>query len=491
VNDKDSVRTAAYSPDMRLLFALLAFLLLAAPPRVSVGEVLECDGARCAPADLQWLKLQGREAVLRRTVTVRPAATPLERPLMVRLVAMASAEVRWNGIVIGRNGIPGADAAREVPGRFVASFVVPPQLVRPGENVVEARLSAHHLWLPVRRAVHLFSVGPYESEALPGLADYLPALLALGALAGACIYFTVAWASDRDRRALLLATIAATAMAQLLAEVSRAFVAYSYPWHLARVTGVAILAATTAILVAAYAARRFAPEWRRAILPGTAAAAAASVVLVPYYDLKAISAIAAGAVALGLCAVRGRRRPGAKAALAAALAVPALFAWQLTGFLDRGWFLLVAAMLVALVAEQVSSLRRARAERDDETRRAAALAERLVRAEREGEPIVTLKDGTRIRRVAESDIVYIRAADDYCEVLLADGQTVLVTTTLARLLETLPPRFVRVHKSYAVNRARVAAAAPKAGGGRELQMSDGTRVPVGRSYAAAVRAAIS
>jgi len=478
---------------MRPLLALLALLLLAAadPPRVSVGQILECVQSRCSAVDLQWFSLQGRQARLVRTVTVRPAATQLERPLMVRLVAMASAEVRWNGVVLGRNGVPGKDAASEEPGRFVASFVVPPQLVRPGDNLVEARLSAHHLWLPVRRAVHAFSVGPYESEELPGLADYLPALLALGALAGACFYFAVAWASDRDRSAGLLALIAATAMAQLVAEVSRAFVAYSYPWHLARVSAVALLAALAAVTVAAYAARRFAPEWRRPVVLGTAAAAALSVVFIPYYDLKAISAIAAAAAALGVCAVRGRRRRGAKMALAAALAVPALLAWQLTGFLDRGWFLLVAAMLVALVAEQVSSLRRARAERDRETSRAAALTERLARAERDGEPIVALKDGTRTRRVAESDILYVRAADDYCEAMLADGQAVLVTTTLARFLKTLPPRFVRVHKSYAVNRAHVAAVAPKPGGGRELWLSDGARVPVGRSYAATVLASLN
>lgn len=477
---------------MRLLLALLAVLLLAAaPPRVSVGDVLECSRTECAAVDLQWFSLRGREALLVRRIAVRPDAMPLERPLMVRLVAMASAEVRWNGILIGRNGAPGADAASEVPGRFVASFVVPPRLVRLGDNVLEARLSAHHLWLPVRRAVHIFSVGPYESEELPGLADYLPALLALGALAGACIYFAVAWASDRDRKSGLLALIAAAAMGQLVAEVSRAFVAYSYPWHLARVTAIALLAAAAAVLIAAYAARRFAPEWRRAVVLGTAVAASASVFLIPYYDLKAVSAIATGAVALGLCAIRGRRSPGAKAALAAALAVPALFAWQLTAFLDRGWFLLAATVLVALVAEQVSSLRRARAERDDEIRRAAALSERLARAEREGEPIVALKDGTRTRRVAESDIVYVRAADDYCEVVLADRQTVLVTTTLARFLETLPPRFLRVHKSYAVNRARVTAVSPRPGGGRELVMSDGVRVPVGRSYAEAALASLS
>lgn len=476
---------------MRPLLALFALLLMAAAPPVSVGPERECQGSACAPADLQWLDLQGRETVLTRTVTVRADALPLQRPLMVRLVAMASAEVRWNGVLIGRNGMPGPDAAGEIPGRFVASFVVPAQLVRPGPNVVEAHLSAHHLWLPVRRTVHAFSVGPYESEELPGLPDYLPALLALGALLGACFYFGVAWRSDRDRGSALLALVAGTAMLQLLAEVSRVFIAYSYPWHLARVAAIALFAAATSILIAAYAARRFAPEWRRSVPLATAGAAAISLFAVPYYDLKAISAIAAGAAALGACAVRGRRRRGARIALAAAVAMPLLFAWQLTDFLDRAWFLLVAAMMVVLVAEQVQALRRARSERDSEARRAAALAERLAKAEREGEPILGLKDGTRTHRVAESDILFIRAADDYCEAVLRDGRIALVTMTLSRLLATLPERFVRVHKSYAVNRAHVASIGPRAGGGRVLRLSEGSEVPVGRSYAERVAAALS
>lgn len=488
MNDKDSRDAPDYRSIVRSLLAFLGLLLVAAAPVVSVSPERECEGSVCVPADLQWLSLQGRETLLARTVTVRADALPLERPLMVRLVAMASAEVRWNGVVIGRNGRPGPDAASEVPGRFVASFIVPAQLVRPGDNLVEAQLSAHHLWLPVRRTVHAFSVGPYESDPLPGLGDYLPALLALGALAGACFYFAVAWASARERGAGLLALIAATAMTQLLFEVSRAFIAYTYPWHLARVAGIAFLAAAIALLTAAYAARRFAPEWRRPVLLSTAGAAAVSLFLVPYYDLKAISAILAGAAALGVCAIRGRGLRGARVALLAALAVPALFAWQLTDFLDRAWFILLAAVLVALVAEQVQNLRRARAERDAESRRAAALAERLARAEREGEPILGLKDGTRTHRVAESDILFIRAADDYCEAVLGDGRVTLVTMTLSRLLETLPQRFVRVHKSYAVNRAHVATIAARPGGGRMLKLSEGSEVPVGRSYAEQVTA---
>jgi DNA-binding LytR/AlgR family response regulator len=147
--------------------------------------------------------------------------------------------------------------------------------------------------------------------------------------------------------------------------------------------------------------------------------------------------------------------------------------------------------MVALVAEQVTSLRRARAERDAEASRAAALTERLAKAERAGEPILALKDGSRTHRVAESDILFIRAADDYCEAVLADGRSMLVTMTLARLLDTLPVRFLRVHKSFAVNRAHVATLAARPGGGRMLKLSEGSEVPVGRSYAERVAAAFS
>jgi len=493
VNGADARRPAHYDGRVKALLALVAacFLIAAAP--FAAGPIRLCPGAEpgpdCAPADpdagaradITAIRLSGPGATLVRTVAVDPGALPLSRPLQVSIVAMASAEVRWNGVVIGRNGVPGPDPASERPGRFISSFVVPDRLVRPGDNLLEVRMSAQHLWLPVRRPIHMIEVGPYETPALPGLADYLPALLVLGALAAAFVYFGAAVLSDRsDRSARLLASIAATAVLQLAAEVSRTFIAYSYPWHIARVSAIALLAAVTAILIAAYASNRFAPARRRPIVAAAALAAAASVTLVPWYDLKALGAILAGALALAAAAMLGLRTrlPFAGTALAFAALLALLMAWQRTGFLDQAYYLYLAALLVLLVAEQVSSLRRARSERDSERRRSAALAERLARAEREGEAIVALKDGGRTHRVAEGDILSIRAADDYCDVLLADGRSLLVTTTLARLLAALPGRFVRVHKSHAVNRPHVTAMEPRPGGGKLLKLSDGSEIPV-------------
>jgi DNA-binding LytR/AlgR family response regulator len=340
----------------------------------------------------------------------------------------------------------------------------------------------------VRRTVHVFEIGYYESPALPGLATYLPALLALGALAAAAIYFAAAFLLDRrDRAALLLALVAAAIMLQLGIETARSFISYTYPWHLVRVAAVAAAAAMTAVLVAAYAGTRFAPAWRLRAPALTAALALASLLLVPWYDIKAIGAIAAGAVALLACAVAGRRRgvPGSAAGIGFALLLFALIAWQRTGFLDQSYYLAMAAALIALVGEQVLVLRQARRAGEREAERAAGLEERLRDSVPAGR-IARLKDGARTHQVPEARIVFVRAADDYCEVRLEDGRTLLVTMTLSRLQQALSERFVRIHKSYAVNAGHVAALAPRPGGGRQLTLSDGSVLPVGRSYLAAV-----
>ena len=481
-----------------MLLALLAFLLAAAAPVAESGPLQLCPtaeiGPDCRPVALDGLRPGDREIFLSRIVTINPAALPLERPSMVRIVAMASTEIRWNGQVIGRNGMPGPDAASEEPGRFVANILIPAASVRPGANLLSVRLSAQHLWLPVERPIHFIEVMPYEGDRLPGLDIYLPALLMLGAFGAAFVYFAAAGWSERGARLpLLLTLIAGAALLELAAEVSRSFVAYPYPWHLARVAIIALLAAIIATLAACYAATRLAPGRTRLIAGLTGAAALAAISLVPWYDLKALAAILAGAIGVGIAGAIGLRRGlrGGWAAIAVALAIVLPMAWFLADFLDHAWFVLMAVILVALIAEQVRSLRLARSERDAETQRAAALAERLVRAEREGEPILALKDGARTHRVVESDILYLRAADDYAEAVLADGRVLLVTMTLARLLETLPARFIRVHKSYAVNCGRVSGLAPRPGGGRQLLLSDGSEVPVGRAYAGSVAEAFS
>jgi DNA-binding LytR/AlgR family response regulator len=478
---------------MRPLILLLACWLLIGAAPVSNGPIQSCPTLQSATGCVTISRFRspfdGPETILRREITIDTAALQGRPPLMVSLIALASAEVRWNGVVIGRNGIPGPDRASEVPGSYVSAFIIPSRLIRPGVNVLEARMSGHYIWAPVVMPIHDFGVGFYESPELPGVGYYLPALLTLGALLAGLFYFTAACIADRtDRGALILAFAAGAGGVQLLVEVSRAFVAYTYPWHLTRVSAITLLSALTACLIVAYAGRRFAPRWTRRMVVSTMILSAAIILLLPGFDLKAMGAIALAWLWLGVAAIVGRRNAKRPATVALAMAVIALalMVRDFTDYLDRTHYFLLAACIILLVSEQVITLRRARAERDEQTRLAAALAERLRKAEQSGEPILALRDGSRTHRVAEGDMIAIRAADDYCDVALTGGRDLLVTLTLAKLLETLPPRFMRVHKSHAVNRAHVAGAAPRPGGGTLLILSDGSEIPVGRTYARAV-----
>lgn len=475
---------------MRAIVVVVLSLLAAACSIPGGGpRVSECpfDGGPrgCVPRPLSQVDLAGTGATVVRDVEVSAEDAKLGRPLMVTVVAMASSEIRWNGVAIGRNGQPGANKAAERPGKFVATFTVPRDQVRAGSNELSARMSAHHLFLPVARPIHVLGVGPYETSVAPSLPDYLPALVTLGALVSALGWFGFAATGTRkDARAALLAAIAGCAALQLGTEVSRAFVAYSYPWQLARLAIVALACAIAATLIAAYAASRFAPGRRRAIATSCAAFSCAALLLVPWYDVKALGALTAGGVAILVAAAIGWRRGivRAPAAIGAGAALLALIVWTGPNFLDRAWYLWIGTMLVLLLVEQVGVLRSVKAAHDEAERKIAEFAGRLAAAERSGESIVGIKDGGRIWRVPEREIVSIQAADDYCDVLLRDGRKLLATTGLSQLLATLPARFVRVHKSFAVNRAHVGAITRRAGGGRSLAMTDGSVVPVGRRY---------
>lgn len=80
------------------------------------------------------------------------------------------------------------------------------------------------------------------------------------------------------------------------------------------------------------------------------------------------------------------------------------------------------------------------------------------------------------------DIAWIEAAGNYA-VLHVGGQTYEVRSSLTKLESELDPRrFVRVHKSYMVNIARVLEVEPWMSGDWRIKMDDGAEVSLSRRY---------
>ncbi len=94
---------------------------------------------------------------------------------------------------------------------------------------------------------------------------------------------------------------------------------------------------------------------------------------------------------------------------------------------------------------------------------------------------LAVRRGGHIELVDVTRVVAIRGADDYSELVLADGGVRLHEKPLATLATILPCTFARVHRSWIVNLTRVRGWTPVLGG-RALLAVDEHRIPVGRTY---------
>ena len=469
-----------------LLLAVTAVAAVAAGPSIRPGPLQVCGVSGVAPAcrtiEVGEIDLADPVVNVRQLLDVPGAVAASRLPLAVTLVGTMSSEVRWNGALVGSNGVVGPDAASEVPGRFHVVVPVPREVVRVGRNVLDIRMSAHHRW-PVRIPVQQIRVGYYGGPSAGELGAYWPALLTAGALLLAALYFgTAALLGNARRDASLVAGIAACAALQLAIETSRSFVDYAYPWHVARISAIAAVVALTSALTVAYAARRFAPGRMRLAVAVSLTISGLAIILIPSFDAKAWISLFATALICLACGARARRRRDGQVAIVLAVLFCMMLLWTSQDALDRGYYLFVAAVLGGLVVEQILAQRRLHVGLATERERGDTLEERLATAEATGDSIISFPDGPKIHCVPERDIVRITAADDFCEVMLAGRSPLLVGGTLKALSTSLPDRFLRVHKSHVVNLRHVTAVQPRPGGGHQVVHADGTSTPVGRTY---------
>ena len=95
---------------------------------------------------------------------------------------------------------------------------------------------------------------------------------------------------------------------------------------------------------------------------------------------------------------------------------------------------------------------------------------------------LSVRKGRELRRIPIDRVVYIQAADDFSELHLDDGTVHLHQKSLAAIAALLPETFVRVHRSYIANTARVRGVRADA-----VVFTDGRTVPVGRRYRTGLR----
>jgi two-component system LytT family response regulator len=113
----------------------------------------------------------------------------------------------------------------------------------------------------------------------------------------------------------------------------------------------------------------------------------------------------------------------------------------------------------------------------------AQLAAVVAEAARRHAPLerVLIRDGARVHVVPAADIDYIEAQDDYVQIR-AGAKSWLKNQRLAELESQLDPAaFVRVHRSYIVNLARIRRIEQANKDSHCAVLDGGVRIPVSRS----------
>ena len=121
------------------------------------------------------------------------------------------------------------------------------------------------------------------------------------------------------------------------------------------------------------------------------------------------------------------------------------------------------------------------------------LARALCRVGSRSEPDKTSRQFLGVRHfgridfVAVDDLLYAEGADKYSELVLVNGQRNFHDKCLGRLEATLPPSFVRIHKSYLVRFAMISRLRVLKGSRYFAELKNGQRLPVGRSRYATIK----
>lgn len=413
---------------------------------------------------------QGRELWLRLALS-RPSG---DGPQAFYIGGVASSEVWLNGQRLGANGRPGASASAETPGRFQVAFPIPDTAWRARDNVVVVRMSSFHGALRLDHPVGGLFVAPYPLPSRTALLALT--FVAAGALFAAAFGFGVIHGLRRTTSSLILALIAGVAGLQAILESLRSLFAYTYPLHAWRLIGIWGLAAAFSILLVTYVVLRFWPKARRPVI-GVATVAIGLSIFAPGFDLKTGLALTIGVAISALVTIVAvyRRRSSARltlAWLAVFLGVAVVFPEWLV---DLSYFLLVASFILPLLMTEVVRLGRDDRRREDALTRAASHPDCLTVASARG-----------VERVPVKQIVAVIGADDYVELRLSGGRSLLHTARLDRLEAELPPCFLRAHRSVIANLERVRAM-ERHGGSWRLLMDEGPPLPISRARVSAVR----
>jgi two-component system response regulator LytT len=93
---------------------------------------------------------------------------------------------------------------------------------------------------------------------------------------------------------------------------------------------------------------------------------------------------------------------------------------------------------------------------------------------------ISFRKGSQIETVEIDQIEYFKAAGVYVEAHLQNGKSEIIDKSMDKLLQILPLRFFRIHRSYIIDLNHLASFKHAGGGIYEVHLQNGETLPLSR-----------
>ncbi len=325
-------------------------------------------------------------------------------PFAISVAALASHELWWDGVLIGRGGTVGRVARDEIPGPIEAEHGIPDSLARPGIHVLALRTSTFHQHFTPSSDFLRLVIGRLDAVALHRRAGAWFALLSLsGILLGAVLAFVMFVVNRSDRPSLLLGLLGLTVATLLIVEAWRPLAGYTYDRHIIRLLAICTLTWVVGAMLGAFVTSRFPHRRARVALLLLLVGLTIPWLAARSWNDKAVGMhlVALVFVAVWSAHAATARRPGALPSLAGAMIAMVILARDPRGFLDRGYFFAIAGLLSCLLVGHLLGWRREIAAREQAVARSARLEAEMLK--RHLQPHVVMNTLTALGGWVEED----------------------------------------------------------------------------------------
>ena len=210
--------------------------------------------------DQYWEKrkpivLGGQIYWLRTPIDILKTPEPLH-PYGIQLDVYGEYEVFWDGVLIGKNGNPGQEAALLREGKMWATFSIPTHLTEAGNHLLAIRSSLYYF--PDHSGIWGLKMDYYDDLLNDRLIESSYMHLFAGAFLIAAIYFLFLFLSDKKEYATLIFSISCLLFFILiLAEFIKAYLPIHYSMHVIRLQIIGLLMLGISFLIPFYFSMQF------------------------------------------------------------------------------------------------------------------------------------------------------------------------------------------------------------------------------------------